>query len=171
MTWTPTRITLVLVLFIVMAPCILVFIILGWVFDLVGTGVSWASNALRGVGTRRDDPVFGPVTYQGYSLRRTERDLDALGGRLVIEVPGRGQRGRTTPTMSVTAQNGEKAQHNIARQAEESIFREYQAVAPNCRQQLVVGNDWLSKEYRTWVPVLEESAPDLDTAGRWRHHV
>jgi hypothetical protein len=116
--------------------------------------VSWTSSTLRGVGKRLDDPVFGPVAYQGYSTWRAERNLEALGGRLVIEVPGPRATGPSHEYADLLRGLVER-QQEIAWQAEESVFREYQALGPGLRRQLVVGHDWISETYRKALPILE----------------
>jgi hypothetical protein len=146
---------LLVVVFLLAAPFILVFIVLGFLFSLLERGGSWASDALRGVGKCLNDPLFGPITYQGHSIWHAERELDALGGRFIIEIPGSGTTGPSQGCHELLRRLVEH-QHEIGRQVQESLFREYQAVAPSLRQEFVVGSDWLSEEFRKSLPVLEK---------------
>lgn len=150
-------IILAVVLSVLFAPCILMFIILGLLFAPLEWIFSRASRALRRVGKRLDDPVFGPVTYQGYSCWHAEINLEALGGRVIVGVPGARATGPGHEYAELFRGLVEH-QHEIARQAEQSIFREYQAVAPELRKSFVVGSDWQSESFRDSVPVLEEPA-------------
>jgi hypothetical protein len=118
---------------------------------------AWANKSLRGIGKRLDDPVFGPVIYQGYGIWHAELTLEALGGRLVVAVPGTHAAGPNPAYADLLRELAER-QHDIARQAEQSIFGEYQALAPEMRRQYAVGSDWLSEEFRKSVPILEDPA-------------
>ena len=146
-----------IVLGVLLAPFILFVVILGYVLSPLEWIASRANKALRGVGKRLDDPVFGPVSYQGYSTWHAEVNLGALGGRLVVGVPGARATGPSHEYAALFRGLAEH-QHEIARQAEDSIFREYQALAPELRQQFGAGSDWLSEEFRKSVPILDEPA-------------
>jgi hypothetical protein len=118
------------------APIILFIIICAFPFWLLGVVGSWASaglRALRGVGKTLNDPVFGTITYEGDSSWGAERDLEALGGRYSIQVTG-------SPTSGPGAAQHELLRgfiehlDEIRRQVQESLYREYQALAPQCRK-------------------------------------
>lgn len=149
-----TRNTLLLVVvFVLLIPFILVFALLGYFFGLLGKIGSWVIGARRGVGKHIIDPVFGPATYRGYSVWHVERELNALGGRLIIAVPG----SRTTGPSHAHRELLEgivERQHEIRRQVEESIFRQYQNASSALREH----SKWLSEQYRAQMPVLEEPA-------------
>jgi hypothetical protein len=145
----------IVVLFLVAAPFIVLIVTLGYLLQPLEWTCSWAIRTIRGVGKRLDDPLFGPVTYQGSSTWRVERELSALGGRIAIDVPGSRSKGPSSSHHD-PLQGLVERQHEIGRQVSETIFREYQAAAPALRQEYVVGNDWLSESFRESLPVLEK---------------
>lgn len=122
----------ILLLVLLVSPIILALIVLGLVFSvvaLVWNCGSWAWGRCTGVGKRLDDPVFGPVIYQGGSVWHAERELSALGGRLAIEVWAPATTGPGPPQHEMLSGLIAR-QEDIRRQLQESLFREYQIVAP-----------------------------------------
>lgn len=127
-----------LFLVLLLIPIVLALIVLGlvfWLMGLVWSCGSWAWGRCTGVGKRLDDPVFGPVIYQGSSVWYAERELPALGGRLAIELwaPGTTVPG---PPHHEMLSGLIARQEEIGRQLQESLFREYQIVAPESRSLL-----------------------------------
>jgi hypothetical protein len=120
-----TRSALGLVLLAVLAsPFILAAVVVSIPFILEGYLVAWVSKRLRGVGRRLEDPHFGPMIYQGYSLWVADHRLSALGGELAIVVPGSPTTG-PGPTQHEQFREFVARQHEIGRDVQGSIFREY----------------------------------------------
>jgi hypothetical protein len=130
----PGKTVATIVVFLVLAaPCVLAAVILALPFALfVGVG-GWLFDLLRGVGKRLDDPVFGSIVYEGGSSWSAEYELKAWGGayRITVNAP-RGGPGQAQHELLRGLLDHQEA---IREQAQESLFRQYQAVQPRRRKE------------------------------------
>src|SRR5687767_1030404 len=69
-----------LLVILLAAPFLIAFLICAIPFWLLGTVVSWIRGTFLGVGTQLDDPVFGPITFEGDSSWIARQELPSLSG-------------------------------------------------------------------------------------------
>lgn len=153
------RNTLLIVLFLLLVTPLLIAIgvcaLPFWLLGAIGLRVI---DAARGVGKRLVDPVYGPITYEGGSTWYAERDMEALGGRYSISVTGPRATGPGTVQHELLRELLER-EHDIRRQAEQSLYAEYQAVAPRRRKEMEsFGFPDFAKTLQDCVPIVEDSA-------------
>jgi hypothetical protein len=147
--------TLVLLLVVLVPLGLAFFLLFVLPIGLIGDFCSWIGRQigrLRGVGKRIDDPVFGPITYQGATTWSAERNVEALGGLCGVDVWAPRDTG-PGPAQHDLWRAFVERQHDIRKQAEESIYREYQKYSPQWRK------DWEGwPEILKGMPILKESA-------------
>ncbi len=153
------RKTLVLVainlLGIVLAVPVLIVCFPFWV---LGHGYHWASNILRGVGIRRDDPIFGSVIYAGKSTWLANCAIDALGGSYEISVSGSRHAGPDTAQQRLFQAIMEH-QHELRQQVEGPLFQEYQYAAAQW-------NKLMDEVSAGFAAINRELIPNLEVASQ-----
>jgi hypothetical protein len=118
------------------APLVLALFLVSLAVGLLLLCVHLALGNFRVV-KKLSDPAFGVMTYNGGGVWSADHDhvFPALGGSFRVAVAARKATG-PSPAQRATLSALVQRQDDIRRQVEAALHRDYQALAPEVRQQL-----------------------------------